>query len=65
MADNKNLMKELSELLKNKKLEDTIKEVSLVKRAVTSLNKELDKIQKDIINKANAPEQEPEQSNAS
>ena len=51
MADNKNLMKELSELLKNKKLEDAIKEVSSVKRAVTSLNKDLDKIQKDIINK--------------
>ncbi|MBO4962995.1 MAG: hypothetical protein J6C97_04380, partial [Clostridia bacterium] len=60
MADNKNFMKELSELLNSKKLEETIKEVSSFKRAIISLNKALDKLQKDITNKANAP-LEPEE----
>ncbi len=48
MADNKQFMKELSELVKTKSLEGGIKELISFKRGLQGLGKELDNLQKNL-----------------
>jgi len=51
----KNFMTELLEILNSKKLEETKKEVTSLKRKIKTMGDKLDQLQKDIINKAKAP----------
>ena len=58
MADNRNFLKELSELLKNKKIDEALNQVASFRKALVSLSKnKLDQIQKDILSKSKEPEE--------